>query len=72
MALFIADKLAWDESDDYGSAPFFGVISTALETSLEAACLAYMNYMEDNQKLLRRHSWWDEARDWLAQILIVP
>ena len=42
MAVFIADKLAWDGE---GEAPFYSVVRDALEQSLESACLAYMDFI---------------------------
>ncbi|MCL2365065.1 MAG: HAD-IIB family hydrolase [Defluviitaleaceae bacterium] len=69
MVVFIADKLAWDQCEIHGDAPFFAEVSAALEISLEAACLAYMNYMEANQKLLGRHRLWDTAMIWLINSL---
>ena len=49
MIVFIADKLSWDQSE---SPPFFEVVETALENSLEAACLAYINYIFDNNMIV--------------------
>ncbi|MBQ8954513.1 MAG: HD domain-containing protein [Clostridia bacterium] len=66
MALFIADKLAWDQE---GTPPFFDAVSAALERSLEAASLAYMDYMEDNGLLLCPHVDWTAARRWLKRIV---
>lgn len=62
MALFIADKLAWDQE---GIPPFYDSVMRALDSSLEMACLAYMNYMDTNGKLLCPHTNWDLAYDWL-------
>jgi len=42
MAVFVADKLAWDQE---GNPPFFTAVCEGLNHSLEAASLAYMNYM---------------------------
>jgi len=68
MTIFIADKLAWDQCEIHDDAPFFGEVSAALDVSLEAACLAYIHYMEVNQKLLGRHPLWDVAKEWLTNI----
>ena len=62
MALFIADKLAWDQE---GEPPFRRAVETALAQSLEAASLAYMDYMADNGLLLCPHTDWTAARCWL-------
>ena len=62
MALFIADKLAWDQE---GAPPFFDAVSAALKRSLPAACLVYMNYMTDNGLLLCPHVSWTAAQRWL-------
>ena len=62
MALFIADKLAWDQE---GTPPFYGLVKSALARSLQAASLAYMDFMEDNGLLLCPHVNWTAARRWL-------
>lgn len=66
MALFIADKLAWDQP---GTPPFEATVRSALESSLEEACLAYMNYMTINGKVLFPHANWSLAIDWLHSAL---
>ena len=65
MALFIADKLAWDQE---GTPPFYGAVRTALNCSLEAACLCYMDYMVDNGLLLCPHVDWTAAHSWLRAL----
>lgn len=62
MALFIADKIAWDQP---GVPPFDKAVRDALEHSLEQACLEYMTYMADNDKILYPHILWSRALDWL-------
>ena len=62
MALFIADKLAWDQD---GDAPFFAIVSDALKQSLEMASLAYMDYIVENKMILHPHRWFEEGRDFL-------
>ena len=52
MIVFIADKLSWDQSE---TPPFFELLETALETSLETACLTYINYAFDNNMILIPH-----------------
>lgn len=62
MALFIADKLAWDKS---GIPPFYEEVNAALDISLEAACYKYMKYMVDNDMILCPHDNWIEAYEQL-------
>lgn len=57
MALFIADKLAWDQE---GAPPFYEEVYALLH-DLPAACLAYMDYMQDSGKLLCPHTDWTKA-----------
>lgn len=64
MALFIADKIAWDQP---GVPPFDAAVRAALEHSLEAACLEYMTYMTENGKILYPHTLWSLALDWLHE-----
>ena len=62
MALFVADKLAWDQD---GTPPFYTDVSVALEQSLELASLAYMRYMVENNMILHPHQWWKDGVVWL-------
>ena len=62
MALFIADKLAWDQT---GKPPYYEVVISALEISLEAACLSYMHYILDNNMVLCPHSWLLKSMNYL-------
>ena len=62
MALFIADKIAWDQP---GEPPYLQAVTSTLETSLEEACLAYMTYTEQSGKLLFPHTNWTKAVRWL-------
>lgn len=62
MALFIADKLSWDQE---GTPPFYDAVSLNLSISLESACLSYINYIIDNNIILHPHSWLLEAREYL-------
>lgn len=64
MALFLADKLAWDQP---GTPPFEGVVRGALDGGLEAACLAYLDYVTDNGMLLMPHGWLVAAHAWLKE-----
>lgn len=62
MALFIADKLAWDRD---GTPPFYDSVKAALDNSLENACCEYMDYMISNGKILCPHTNWNLAYEWL-------
>ena len=62
MALFIADKIAWDQP---GEPPYLNKVLSALETSLQKACLVYMHETERSGKLLYPHTQWTEAVRWL-------
>ncbi len=58
MALFVADKLAWDQ---VGRPPFFAMVNDALDQSLAAASLAYMDYIVANRMILYPHKWFEEG-----------
>jgi len=62
MALFVADKLAWDQD---GTPPFYDEVNSALDISLYHASYAYIKYMTDNNMLLYPHKWFTEAKEWL-------
>ena len=62
MALFLADKLRWDQK---GPPPFEAAVRKALCGSLERACLAYMDYALETGMILMPHRWLLEARQWL-------
>lgn len=62
MALFIADKLSWDQE---GIPPFFDIVYNNLSYSLERACLAYINYIIDKNMILHPHSWLLEGKEYL-------
>ena len=64
MALFIADKLAWDRE---GVPPFYEDVYSRLN-DLPAACLAYMDYMQDSGELLCPHTDWAAAYTYLCGI----
>ncbi len=64
MALFIADKLAWEQD---GTATFYGRVRSALDSSLEKACYEYMTYMINNDKVLCPHTNWNLAYEWLRK-----
>jgi predicted HD superfamily hydrolase involved in NAD metabolism len=71
MALFVADKLAWQESYDVpvSKAPFYTVVSDALKQSLELASLAYMDYIVEHKMILHPHKWFEDGRDFLRCII---
>lgn len=62
MALYIADKLAWDQSI---TPPYEKDVRLALTLSLETACLTHIDYMLCNGMIVMPHSWLLEARRWL-------
>ena len=65
MALFIADKLAWDKD---GTPPFYTALSEALNESLETAAFAYMKYAAAHKMILYPHKWFEAGMDFLANI----
>lgn len=65
MALFLADKIAWDQP---GEPPFWASIKAALQVSLEHACQVYINYVMDNGMILQPHQDLLSAREWLADL----
>lgn len=65
MALFLADKIAWDQP---GEPPYLAAVLKALERSLPAACLTYMNWTEESGRLLFPHTQWTQAVSWLRKI----
>lgn len=66
MALFIADKLSWDQD---GTPPFYDIVIKNLSVSLEKACLSYINYIIDNGMILYPHSWIIESKEYLEETL---
>ena len=64
MALFVADKLVWQESAEVPvcEAPFYSLVSNALNQSLEAASLAYMDYIVEHNMIYHPHKWFEEGR----------
>ena len=64
MALFIADKLAWDQ----GFPPFYEILSGALKQSLESASLAYMDYIVEHKMILYPHKWFEESVKFLREL----
>lgn len=62
MALFLADKLAWDQP---GEPPFRSEIERGLAVSLEQACLNYIDYAMSHGMILTPHRWLTDALEWL-------
>ncbi|MCL2774030.1 MAG: HD domain-containing protein [Oscillospiraceae bacterium] len=67
MALFVADKLAWDQESE---PPFYNIVSDSLKKSLESASLAYMDYIVDNKMILYPHAWFAEGAKFLRNMIV--
>lgn len=65
MALFIADKLSWDQD---GKPPFYDLVKGELNKSLQHASLAYMNYIVENKLILYPHKYFIEGKKWLEEV----
>lgn len=64
--VFLADKIAWDQD---GKPPYISKVYQALEESLDAAVLVYLNYLwARRSKLQIIHPWFIEAREDLMHI----
>lgn len=66
MALFVADKLSWDQN---GSPPFYEAVMQGLCISLEQASYAYIDYMMKNDCVLFPHQWLLDAKAYLESML---
>lgn len=66
LALFIADKLSWDQE---GQPPYFDAVMRALDVSLEKAALVYIDYIFEHEMVLYPHSWLLAARKYLKESL---
>lgn len=64
MIVFIADKLAWDQP---GLPPYQQVVESALTTSLESACLTFIDYTLDHQMIHIPHPDYLAAQDGLSK-----
>lgn len=64
MALFVADKLAWDQN---GTPPFYEAVKLGLTHSLEKASYSYMSYMSGHSRVLFPHEDWILAMEWLEK-----
>lgn len=62
--VFVADKIAWDQT---GTPPYSVALQAGLEHSIDAAALAYLDYLWDIRASLRvLHPWAIAARHELA------
>lgn len=64
MAVFLADKLAWDQP---GMPPYLRAVEAALADSLQAACRAYIEYVLAHGMILMPHQRLLEGLAWLAE-----
>lgn len=62
--VFLADKIAWDLD---GTPPYLDALSRALDTSLDAACRVYLEWMLASPRLQVRHPWAVAALEELQQ-----
>ncbi len=62
MILFLSDKLKWDQP---GIPPYKKDIENALSISLESACYAYINYIQENNMIIKPHPELIKAYDFL-------
>lgn len=63
MVVFIADKLSWDQS---GEPPYYDIVKSELSSSLESACLTYIDYVLSNGMVLCPHSWLLDGQRYLS------
>ena len=59
LVVFLADKIAWDQP---GEPPYLEALRAGLDSSLEEAALAYIDFSMENGRILRPHRWLLEAR----------
>ena len=65
--VFVADKIAWDQP---GTPPWRDDLARALDVSLDAAALTYLDYLwERREQLLVVHPWFVAARAQLSKRL---
>ena len=67
MALFIADKLSWDQD---GKPPFYDMVKKELSVSLERASYAYINHIIDNNMVLHPHQWLLQAKKYFEKVIL--
>jgi HD superfamily phosphohydrolase YqeK len=63
LALFLADKIAWDQP---GAPPYLEIVQRELSRSLCHAALAYIQFVLDHGLILCPHRWLAEAHEWLS------
>lgn len=64
--VFLADKIAWDQA---GQPPYWSAVIKALDMSIDAAVLAYLNYLWERRAQLQViHPWFVAARAELLQV----
>lgn len=64
--VFLADKIAWDQA---GKPPYLSQVIKAMEVSIDAAVLAYLNYLWERRAQLQVvHPWFIAAREELLQV----
>ena len=66
LAVFLADKIAWDRG---GEPPYRVAVEAGLALSLEAAALAYIDFVMENGMILHPHAWLLEAREHLQKAM---
>lgn len=52
--IFLADKISWDQT---GIPPYYDLIKTKADQSLDEACYLFIKYQFDNNLLLFPHQW---------------
>lgn len=65
MALFLADKIAWDQP---GEPPFLAAVNAALQVSLRRACRVYIDFVMENGMILQPHEDLLAAQAWLREV----
>ena len=64
--VFLADKIAWDQ---VGQPPYGAAVAAALETSLDAAVLVYLDYLWAQRATIQvLHPWFVAARHELLNV----
>lgn len=61
--IFIADKISWDQK---GLPPYYDLLKSKAEESLDEACGFYIKYQFDHNLLLMPHQWIKEAYEELV------
>ena len=63
--IFISDKISWDQK---GAPPYYDILKSKAQKSLDEACYFYIKYQFDNKLLLMPHQWIKEAYEDLKMI----